>query len=169
MSDRIRHHLGRARAGNLAKIADQPTLVQLHLDDIASVLTRIHADRRVTLHCHVEADLAVLCEGQDLDEMLGNLLDNAFKWARTRIDIDARRQEGTVVISVWDDGPGLSADRLEAALTPGVRLDQTVPGDGFGLSIAQELAELYGGSLDFQASDTNGLRVNLTLSGSKFF
>jgi len=167
MTDRIRHHLGRARAGNLARTAHQPTLLRPHLDNIASVLSRLHADRSLTLHMQVDPDLAVHCEGQDLDEMLGNLLDNAFKWARSRIDIDARRLTGTVGISVRDDGPGLPRDRLETALTPGLRLDQSVPGDGFGLAIVQELAELYGGSLEFRQSDPGGLEVSLNLPGMR--
>jgi signal transduction histidine kinase len=111
----------------------------------------------------VPADHAVRCQREDLDEMLGNLLDNACKWARARVAIASARQDSAVVITVEDDGPGLAASMREAVLQRGVRADEAAPGSGLGLAIVRDLAELYGGSIALDASSAGGLRARLVL------
>jgi signal transduction histidine kinase len=100
---------------------------------------------------------------EDLDEMLGNLLDNACKWARSRVAIDSSAQDHVVVITVDDDGAGLDASMREAVLQRGVRADQAAPGSGLGLAIVRDLAEVYGGSIALVESPLGGLRAQLTL------
>lgn len=164
MERRIRHHLGRARGAALSGPARMHTPVAGRIGDIAAALGKIYAERRIAPALDVAADLAVACEPQDFDEMTGNLLDNAFKWARHRIAIRVERGDGrTLAIVIEDDGPGLAPAQIPLLLRPGARADEAAPGFGFGLSITRELAELYGGALDFAASPLGGLKATLRL------
>ncbi len=95
--------------------------------------------------------------------MLGNLIDNACRWARSRVRIGAARSGALIELRVEDDGPGLSTDQVAHVLQRGRRLDESVPGDGFGLPITLELAELYGGDLSLERSDLGGLLARLRL------
>ena len=144
---RVRHHLGRARAGALAGPERSRTQLAPRLADIGDALRRIHADRGVSMAIDCPADLALACEGNDVDEIFGNLLDNAFKFARRRVACEARLVGRAARITITDDGPGLRADQIDLVLQPGRRLDEALPGFGFGLTIARELVELYGGEL----------------------
>ena len=122
---------------------------------LARTLLRLHADRGLAIDVNVPAGLAVRCQREDLDEMLGNLLDNACKWAKSRVVLSVlpsasargRRKPIVVEITVDDDGPGLDPSMREAVLQRGVRVDEAAPGSGLGLAIVRELAELYGGSI----------------------
>jgi signal transduction histidine kinase len=164
MERRIRHHLGRARAAALSGPVRTQTVVASRVADLGSVLTKVHADKAVDLRIDIPGSLAVACEPQDFDEMAGNLLENAFKWAGGAVQVDAQPTgQGTVRLVVDDDGPGLSAEQIARVIKPGERLDESAPGFGFGLSITRELAELYGGSLDLESSRSGGLRAELTL------
>jgi signal transduction histidine kinase len=98
-----------------------------------------------------------------LDEMLGNVLDNACKWAKARIVVESKVEGGSVVVTVDDDGPGLDDSLLDAVLQRGVRADEQAPGSGFGLAIVRDLAELYGGSVALSRSSTGGVRARLEL------
>ncbi|HVA13159.1 MAG TPA: HAMP domain-containing sensor histidine kinase [Stellaceae bacterium] len=161
---RIRHHLSRARAAALGGPVRAKTPVAARLADVGVVLAKIYADKHIALVANAARDLAVACEQQDFDEMAGNLLDNAFKWARGQVRIRADRDPGRqVAIVIEDDGPGLQPHQIRQVLRPGERIDETAPGFGFGLPITRELAELYGGDLDFGASDLGGLKVTLRL------
>lgn len=165
MDRRVRHHLRRARSAALAGPARARTPLLPRLTDLREVLRRIHADRRPEIVLAIPEDLPVSCEGQDLDEMLGNLLDNACRWCTGTVRVSAARAGGRVEIRVEDDGPGLAREAMAAMLERGRRLDEGVPGDGFGLPITLELAELYGGSLALGRSEWGGLRATLTLPG----
>jgi signal transduction histidine kinase len=164
MERRIRHHLGRARAAALSGPTRTQTLIAARIDDVGNVLGKVYADKRIGLAVDVPRDLAVACEQQDFDEMAGNLLENAFKSARTKVEISAHHDDArSVVIVIEDDGPGLRPDQIPQVLRPGERIDENTPGFGFGLPITRELAELYGGELDLDASALGGLRVTLRL------
>ncbi len=162
MQQHIRHHLGRARTGATRAAVHVRTPVLPCLDDLVTALQKIYAMRGLRIQRTVD-DIAAACEAQDLDEMLGNLLDNACKWAHHRVDISARLDGRLFALTVADDGPGLPPERIPEALTPGRRLDESVPGDGFGLSICRELAELYGGDLTLDRAALGGLAVTLRL------
>jgi signal transduction histidine kinase len=163
MERRIRHHLGRARAAALGGPARAQTPLAPALTALGAVLEKVHAERAIALGIEVPAGLAVACEPQDFDEIAGNLLDNAFKWARHRVTVRAAGEDRSAILTIDDDGPGLSAEQIPQALQPGQRLDENAPGFGFGLSITRELVELYGGSLVLAAAPNAGLRVTLRL------
>lgn len=163
MERRIRHHLGRARMAALDGSVRARTEVAPRLQDLGEVLGKIHLDQSIAFVLDVPADLAVACEPQDFDEMAGNLLDNAFIWARSTVKVSAVRIDAMVHILVDDDGPGLALAQRKQVLRPGERLDEAAPGFGFGLSIVSELAELYGGSIDLGEAPVGGLRAKLLL------
>jgi signal transduction histidine kinase len=163
MERRIRHHLGRARAAALSGPVRTQTVIAPRVRDLGEVLTKVHADRAVTLTVDIPADIAVACEQQDFDEMVGNLMENAFKWARGRIAIRAIPEPRMIALVIEDDGPGLRPEEISKVIRPGERLDESAPGFGFGLSITRELAELYGGNVDLDASKLGGLQVSLRL------
>ena len=164
MERRIRHHLGRARAAALSGPARSQTPIAPRIADIVSALGKINADTAIGVVQRVPPDLSVACERQDFDEIAGNLMENAFRWARGRIEVQAYHQEGRfVAIVIEDDGPGIPPDQIPLALRPGGRMDESAPGYGFGLPIARELAELHGGELTLAASALGGLRVTLRL------
>ncbi len=163
MERRIRHHLGRARTAALSGPVRTQTMIAPRIRDVGDVLAKVHANRAIALTVDLSADIAVACEQQDFDEMAGNLMENAFKWARGRIVVRAQADNRMVTLIIEDDGPGLQLDQISQVLRPGERLDESAPGFGFGLSITRELAELYGGELCLGRSALGGLRVSLGL------
>lgn len=163
MDASIRHHLGRARASSPGGPARRATVLRPHVADLTATLARIHADRVLAVDVVVPADLTVACDPQDLDEMLGNLLDNAWRWAKAGIRVVARQTGAMIELTIADDGPGLSEEARADALVAGRRLDERGDGHGFGLTITRELAELYGGTLTLGSSELGGLAVVLSL------
>ncbi|MCD0419802.1 hypothetical protein LOC51_21520 [Rubrivivax sp. JA1024] len=163
MDRRIRHHLGRARSAALGGPVRARTLLAPRVADLVLVLSRVNADKAIEVSQSVPAEIAVGCEQQDVDEMLGNILENAFTWCRSKIELHASMEARNVVLAIEDDGPGLSADQIADAVQAGHRLDESAPGFGFGLSITRELVELYAGSLTLERSALGGLRVEIQL------
>jgi len=98
--------------------------------------------------------------------MLGNLLDNACKWAKSRVTISSFIEDSNTVITVDDDGPGIDPAMRNIVLTRGVRADEAAPGSGLGLAIVRDLAELYGGTISLESSPLGGLRAHLLLPGT---
>jgi signal transduction histidine kinase len=163
MDRRIRHHLSRARVAALGGPARAATLIAPRISDLISAMSKLYADRRIGAQIELPADAAVGCEAQDVDEMFGNLVDNAFKWASSRVRVSMRREQDKITLMIEDDGAGLGEDATIDVLRPGRRLDESAPGYGFGLPITRELAELYGGSLALGSSELGGLIACLTL------
>jgi signal transduction histidine kinase len=126
-------------------------------------MSRVHADRRLTIDRAIDASHTVRVERQDLDEMLGNLLDNAHKWAASRVRVSSTPAGDALAISVEDDGPGVPSQTRDAVLRRGVKADEAAPGSCLGLAIADDLARLYGGSLELETASVGGLRAVLTL------
>ena len=108
------------------------------------------------------AGAAIACESQDVDEIFGNLLDNAFKYTRASVRCGVKEVGRQTIVEIADDGPGLDSAEIAKVIRPGQRLDEDVPGHGFGLPIARELAELYGGSVALAAQE-RGLLVTVRL------
>lgn len=163
MDRRVQHHLRRARLAAIDGPARASTRLAVHAEDLAAVFRKIHADRAITIAIAIDDELTVACEAQDLDEMLGNLMDNACKWARSHVRVTAQTQDGQIAVAVEDDGPGLAPVQRDAMLMAGRRLDESAPGHGFGLPITLELSELYGGSLELTSSGLGGLKALLML------
>jgi signal transduction histidine kinase len=167
MDRRIRHHLGRAKAAAQAGPARVRTPLVARVADLLAIVPKIHPDKRLEVVSNVVPDVAVACEAQDVDEMLGNLIDNAAKWAANRIRVSASTANGEINIVIEDDGPGLVDDRAPEAMLPDRNLDESAPGYGFGLPITRELAELYGGGLALSRSDLGGAKATLTLPAAR--
>ena len=164
MRTHIDYHLAHARAVASGATPGAHCLVQPSADALTRTLLQLHAERGLTIDVQIPLDHTVRCEREDLEEMLGNLLDNACKWARSRITIASSRS-GTdaVVIVVEDDGPGLDPALREKVLQRGVRADEAVPGTGLGLAIVGDLAELYEGAIELGESSSGGLSARLRL------
>lgn len=163
LETRIRHHLSRARADAGAGHSRHRTDVAAHLADIISVMEKIYRDRVITVTQSFELGLMAACEQQDFEELAGNLIDNAFKWAGSHVAVTTAEADGKITMTISDDGPGIPEKEFERVLKPGQRLDETVPGHGFGLSVAQELVGLYGGSLHLKPGDISGTEVVVEL------
>jgi signal transduction histidine kinase len=164
MRRQIDHYLARARAAGSVNTLGSRTEVAPVLDDLARVLRRIHAERNIAVEATTSPRLAFRGERQDLEEMTGNLIDNACKWAKSRVAVSASRMQGAMLqIIVEDDGPGLSLEELAQVGERGERLDESVPGSGLGLAIVRDVAKLYGGSLSLGRSPLGGLEARLVL------
>lgn len=163
MRKQIDYHLAHARAS--ASGADPTARCQLvtSAEALARTMMTIHADRGLSIDVQVRVDHFVKGRREDLEEMLGNLVDNACKWAKSRVEVRSSVLNGSIVTTVDDDGPGLDPSLRESVLKRGVRADEAAPGSGLGLAIVADLAELYGGSIVLTASPLGGLRAELRL------
>lgn len=163
MDRQIRHHLARARAAALGGPGRARTDLVARFLDLALVMGKLHADRPIAFELKGPEEAFVACEAQDLDELFGNLLDNAFAHAEAGVRVTCAPEGRTLRVEIDDDGPGMSAAELASAPAAGRRLDESRLGYGFGLSISSEIAELYGGSIALSAGPLEGLRVSVTL------
>jgi signal transduction histidine kinase len=164
MRRQVDHYLARARAAGALDVLGSRTDVAPVLNDLARVLKRMHADKRLEIDVNVGPALAFRGEREDLEEMAGNLIDNAFKWAHHRITVDAGPIDGTrFSLRVADDGTGLEPEERARAMQRGERFDESVPGTGLGLAIVRDIAKLYGGNIALDESTLGGLEVRLEL------
>jgi signal transduction histidine kinase len=160
----VDYHLARARTAGSTGMPGLRSPVRPAIESLVRVMDHVYRDKGISATLTVEDSEPVFWgEQQDLQEMLGNLLDNAWKWADSRIDISCHSDNSTLTVLVDDDGPGLAPELRQAMLTRGVRADERVAGTGLGLAIVSDLVELYGGSLDLESSPAGGLRARLTL------
>ena len=163
MSDLIDHHLARARTIAAAGVLGARTDVSAVAEVLRRTLARLYVDRGLVVTVGGDTGLAFLGEGQDLQEMLGNLMDNACKWARSSVRVTLAGEGERLRLCVDDDGPGLAPEARARVFDRGRRLDEAVPGDGLGLAIVRDVAELYGGSVSLAESALGGLRATLDL------
>ncbi|MEI6558786.1 MAG: sensor histidine kinase [Rhodospirillaceae bacterium] len=162
----VNHHLGRARAAAAGGLPGWRTELAPTIAALGRTLASLHAERAPAIVIDCPPALTFAGEQEDLEEILGNLMDNGCKWAAHRVLVSARRAgPGSIVLTVEDDGPGLPAGSEAALLIRGVRLDETVPGSGLGLGIVRDLSALYGGAVEFARSAMGGLMVSVTLPG----
>jgi signal transduction histidine kinase len=162
MRRQVDYHLAHTRAlsGHASGARCQ---LRASIEGLVRALERLHSGRALAIENQVAADCSVRVHSVDVEEMLGNLLDNACRWAEARVVVDAIRQPGRVLVTVDDDGPGLAPELWEKVLQRGVRADESGPGSGLGLAIVGSLAELYGGSVALGLSPLGGLRAELVL------
>ena len=165
IGDQVERVLARIRAAGPLSAAAGRTGLNAVLQDLAFSLDIIHRERGITIQIDCPEDARFPGDAADLAEMLGNLMDNACKWARGRVRVSVDVGSSSLVVMIDDDGPGIPPARREAALTRGGRLDETAPGSGLGLDIVREIADLYRGSLRLEDSPLGGLRARLELPG----
>ncbi|HLJ52246.1 MAG TPA: ATP-binding protein, partial [Rhizomicrobium sp.] len=163
MDRRIRHHLTRARTAVQGGPERARSMLAPRIADHVAAFTKLYADKHLEFMIVVPEDAVVACETQDLDEMLGNLLDNACKWSHGHVRVTAENAAANVCLYVEDDGPGLTPHERGQVGERGERLDESVPGSGLGLAIVRDIAKLYAGSLNLDSSPLGGLRARLTL------
>ncbi len=161
----IDYHLTRAQVA-ASHAPGTRCLVAPVIDGLLRAMRNIHAERPLDLKVRAMPDtLAFRGDTQDLQEMFGNLIDNACKWAAQRVEVHACLEGNRLVVTVDDDGRGIDAEQRDTVIRRGVRADESVPGSGLGLSIVDELAQLYEGGLTLSASPLGGLRTMLDLPG----
>ena len=163
MRRQIDYHLAHARAAASGAALGASCAVRESAEGLARTLTRLYVEKGVRIDLDIPAAHCARVQREDLDEMLGNLLDNACKWAKSRIEIAASEVTGNIVIVVDDNGPGIPAELREKVLQRGVRADEASEGSGFGLAIVRDIAELHGGTISLEASPRGGVRARLTL------
>jgi signal transduction histidine kinase len=172
MRDQVAHHLERARIAARPTIIGTVTEVAPAIEALRRTMEKIHRDRDIAIAVKADARAKFRGERQDLEEMAGNLVDNACKWAASQVFIEVVVEqpsqpgaETSLRIIVDDDGRGLSADERAQVSRRGQRLDESKPGSGLGLSIVVDLAALYGGNLSLGNAPIGGLRAELVLPG----
>src|SRR5882672_1607201 len=171
MRDQVQRHLERARIAARATVVGTVTEVAPVVTALARSMEKIHRDRGIAIDIEAPRDTRFRGERQDLEEMVGNLVDNACKWAQSRVAVevlagaDTAQGKRALRVVVDDDGPGLTPSQRERVQTArrGNRLDETKPGTGLGLSIVVDLAALYGGALTLGTAPIGGLRAELVL------
>ncbi len=172
MRDQVAHHLERARIAARLTIIGTVTEVAPAIEALRRTMEKIHRDRRIAIAVEADPQAKFRGERQDLEEMAGNLVDNACKWAASQVFIEVLVERpvepgaGPILrILVDDDGRGLSAAERAQVSRRGQRLDESKPGSGLGLSIVVDLAALYGGSLILGSAPIGGVRAELVLPG----
>lgn len=169
MRDQVQYYLDRARAAARAATIGNITEVEPVLASFVRAFEKIYTEKQLSFEVVIETALRFRGEKQDLEELVGNLIDNAGKWATSRVRIELKAASHSenappqIVLTVDDDGPGLPEEKRNEAMKRGRRLDETKPGSGLGLSIVIDLASLYGGSFVLEDSPFGGLRARLNL------
>jgi len=161
-SARMQASIDRYLAAGLGADSQQRTPLAPVVSALCGLMQRVHAARELRFTCDNNDASVFAGAREDLEEMLGNLLDNAGKWAAQAVRVEVAALEGQLRITVRDDGPGLPAEQLERVLERGVRLDERASGSGLGLAIVADIAESYGGTLVL-ANGAPGLRATVTL------
>lgn len=163
ISNNVDHYLSRARTFGTDKVLGSRSSVKTVIDDLVYAMQRIYQERGLEYDQSGLTDCWFRGEGQDLEEMVGNLLDNASKWAKSRVSISAACANERLSIMVKDDGPGIPEKEMQNVMKRGHRLDESKPGHGQGLGIVRDIADLYGGSLKLARSQSGGMRAELDL------
>jgi signal transduction histidine kinase len=167
MQGLIEHQLARARAQSHQRTHRSPTSVAASVDALVRVLGPVAEAHGIVIQRVIPLQHGFIGAPADLEEMLGNLLDNACKWARSRVCVTSRLENGRLRLLVEDDGPGLDEAECQAVFARGKRLDERVPGSGLGLSIVRDIAQIYDGGIALTRSSLGGLRAELSLPGSQ--
>jgi signal transduction histidine kinase len=163
MANSIDHYLSRARIYGKQDAIGYRTSVKSVIDDLCFAVEHIHKDRAISVDEQSLDDKWFRGEAQDLEEMAGNLIDNAFKWAKTKVLVSCNSDHNQLCLTIEDDGPGIAKEEIETITKRGRRLDEKTPGYGHGLGIAEDIAILYGGSLELGRSKMGGLKAELRL------
>ena len=163
MRRQVDHYLSRARAAGSLDVLGNRSQVSVVIDDLSRVIARIHAERGIVVDAECAETIYFRGERQDLEEMTGNLIDNACKWAKSRVRVRCSKQGARLTITIEDDGPGLTEAERAQVGERGERLDESVPGSGLGLAIVRDISRLYGGFFSLDASPLGGVMARLEL------
>lgn len=163
ISKNVDHYLSRARTFGTEKVLGSRSAVKPTVEDLVYVMQRIYQDRDLDYDFSDLQECWFRGEGQDLEEMMGNLIDNACKWARNRVSIHAGTEDDRLLLMVEDDGPGIPKEEIENVMRRGHKLDESKPGHGQGLGIVKDIADLYGGKLELGKSSLGGFQARLDL------
>ncbi|WP_299691479.1 ATP-binding protein [uncultured Vibrio sp.] len=164
IQSQIDYHLGRARMAGAMNILSVKSSPCKRVEAITMAFDKVYAANNITMINELDSDLEVAVEKTDLDEMVGNLLENSYKWANNIIRVHANElAEGNIELVIEDDGHGIPAEQLQQVTKRGVRLDETTPGTGLGLNIVNEMAHSYRGRLTLSKSSLGGLKASLIL------
>lgn len=168
MGRHLDRYLGEAHAQAQPVVAAAAVPLAPVVAELCAMFARVHRARALSIRTEVPGTLVFAGELTDLQEVLGNLLDNGFRHARQQVSVSAATVPGAggrITITIDDDGPGLSPNQMWKALQRGERLDTRQPGSGLGLDIVQRIAASYGGSLNLAQAPLGGLRAHLQLPG----
>lgn len=162
MNSIVEYQLQRAATAGSASIGKSVNVKSI-TDRMISSLQKVYRDKAIELKINVDESIFFKGDEGDLMELLGNLLDNAFKWTHTQIEVSAEQKNNKLILQVTDNGPGFAEDQVEALLQRGVRADQTTPGHGIGLSIIGNIVDAYQGELSIKQSPSGGAVVSVSL------
>ena len=162
MNSIVEYQLQRASTAGSASIGNSVNIKTI-VNRIIESLQKVYIDKNIQADIQIDDALAFKGDEGDLMELLGNLIDNAFKWAKRNIHVSAIQMEDTLSIRIIDDGPGFKSGHAEELLQRGARADQNVAGHGIGLSIVQNIVQAYNGSLHIEQADTGGAEILLML------
>jgi len=163
ISRSVDHYLSRARTYGTEKVLGSRSSIKTATEDLVYAMQRIYLKRNLIYDLSRLQGCWFRGETQDLEEMLGNLMDNACKWAKSRVRVCCKTNDGRLEIIVEDDGPGIATEEFENVMRRGHKLDESKPGHGQGLGIVKDIAALYGGLLNLARSDLGGLQAKLDL------
>ena len=161
----IGYHLQRAAAAGRSTMAT-PVPLGIAVDRLVAALGKVHSDKLVRTSTDISPDLRFRGDESDLTEILGNVLDNAFKWCAHEVHVSADVDNGKLTLTVEDDGPGIDDADAGQVLLRGARVDESVPGHGIGLAVVREVVASYGGQINISKSALGGARIELRLPGT---
>jgi two-component system sensor histidine kinase PhoQ len=165
MDDIIQYQLQRAaNAGRSAMTA--PTPIKPTIERLIGSLNKVHHNKEVKLIQKIDSDPMFRGDPEDLMELLGNLLDNAYKWCQRTIVLEATNTNNQLQIIIEDDGPGISDEQKDLILQRGIRADETTPGHGIGLAMVGDIINAYEGKLEISSGELGGARIVVTLPGN---
>jgi len=167
MRSQVDRYLARARVAATSQVLGTRTAVEPVIARLGRALQKIHVDKNITLDLDVPSNLFLRGEQQDLEEVIGNVMENAFKWAKSRIALKVEKVDVDLVFTLSDDGPGLTPEDRPQALKRGQRLDETTPGTGLGLSIVTDIVSAYGGEVELGEAALGGLEVRISLPSAR--
>jgi signal transduction histidine kinase len=167
VTEHINRYLSRARAAGSGRVLGVRTSIKDTLEELRYSMDLLHRDRGININVQATEALFFRGDQHDLEEMAGNLMDNACKWARNRVVVTTKKDQNRLFIGVEDDGPGIPEDRRKEVLRRGLKLDETAVGAGLGLGIVQDIAQLYRGSLRIKTSALGGVSAVLELPAAE--
>lgn len=163
ISKNVDHYLSRARAFGAENVLGSRSSIKTVVEDLVFAMQRIHQDRDLEFDFSRLEECWFRGESQDLEEMVGNLLDNACKWAKSKVAIRCKTESDRILLTIEDDGPGIPEEFLKDVIRRGRKLDDSKPGHGQGLGIVKDIADLYGGTLTLRNGQLGGLLAELDL------